>query len=165
MSSYHFFLGWVYELYWAPRFLSRYCSPQTTQGESKFNEEWKDLQNKKQSYKGITKRSQNKGVQKYLHKIEIKFKEYWNKYHRKLFIKTFVQVKEKIPETWERLSYLMDHNEERSADPGLWGTYRWCKNLQVILGNLCKLRIRSNAGLPTITIAIGIKEQNQRDTE
>ena len=34
------------------------------------------------------------------------------------------QVKEKIPETWERLSYLMDHNEERSADPGLWGTYR-----------------------------------------
>ena len=44
--------------------------------------------------------------------------------YRKLCFHTSPQVKEKIPETWERLSYLMDHNEERSADPGLWGTYR-----------------------------------------
>ena len=35
-----------------------------------------------------------------------------------------LKVKQKIPETWERLSYLMDHNQERSMDPGLWGTYR-----------------------------------------
>ena len=35
-----------------------------------------------------------------------------------------LQVKEKIPELWERLSYLMDHNEERQQDAELWGTYR-----------------------------------------
>jgi len=36
-----------------------------------------------------------------------------------------LKVKEKIPETWERLSYLMDHNEDRSiGDPELWQTYQ-----------------------------------------
>ena len=68
----------------------------------------------------ITKRFQNKGDQRYLHKVEIKN----IKKIAKRVTKIYFQVKEKIPETWERLSYLMDHNEERSADPGLWGTYR-----------------------------------------
>ena len=35
-----------------------------------------------------------------------------------------LQVKEKIPEMWERLGYLMDHNEDRQQDAELWGTYR-----------------------------------------
>jgi hypothetical protein len=34
-------------------------------------------------------------------------------------------VKTKLPEVWERLAYLMDHNEERQrADPELWDQYQ-----------------------------------------
>jgi len=35
-----------------------------------------------------------------------------------------LKVKEKIPEVWERLSYLMDHNEDRIKDKELWNTYQ-----------------------------------------
>jgi len=35
-----------------------------------------------------------------------------------------LKVKEKIPEVWERLSYLMDHNEDRVKDEELWNTYQ-----------------------------------------
>jgi len=60
-----------------------------------------------------------------------------------------LKVKEKIPETWERLSYLMDHNEERSADPGLWGTYRQSVNelLQSADPKLCDEDIDRAVGL------------------
>jgi len=33
-------------------------------------------------------------------------------------------VKNKFPEIWERLSYLMDHNEDRVKDPELWNLYQ-----------------------------------------
>lgn len=39
-----------------------------------------------------------------------------------------LKVKEKIPETWERLSYLMDHNTERRQDTQLWETYQCSVN-------------------------------------
>jgi len=39
-----------------------------------------------------------------------------------------LKVKEKHPETWERLSYLMDHNTERQVDSELWETYQRCVN-------------------------------------
>ena len=34
------------------------------------------------------------------------------------------KVKEKVPEVWERLGYLMDHNEDRIKDKDLWDTYQ-----------------------------------------
>ena len=34
------------------------------------------------------------------------------------------KVKEKVPEVWERLGYLMDHNEDRIKDKELWDTYQ-----------------------------------------
>lgn len=34
-----------------------------------------------------------------------------------------LQIKEKCPDVWERLSYLMDHNKERRQDKELWQTY------------------------------------------
>jgi len=33
-------------------------------------------------------------------------------------------IKEKSPETWERLSYLMDHNIERKQDEEMWSLYQ-----------------------------------------
>ena len=44
--------------------------------------------------------------------------------HLASFSDFLLKVCEKTPETWERLSYLMDHNEERSQDQELWGAYR-----------------------------------------
>ena len=64
--------------------------------------------------------------------------------YRKLCFHTSPQVKEKIPETWERLSYLMDHNEERSADPGLWGTYRWLAYILQISGDTLTFALRES---------------------
>jgi hypothetical protein len=44
-------------------------------------------------------------------------------------------VKEKLPEVWEQLAYLMDHNEERRRDTELWSTYQTHVN-QFIRGTL-----------------------------
>ena len=35
-----------------------------------------------------------------------------------------LKVKEKVPEVWERLGFLMDHNEDRVKDDVLWATYQ-----------------------------------------
>ena len=35
-----------------------------------------------------------------------------------------LKVKEKVPEVWDRLGFLMDHNEDRVKDPELWDTYQ-----------------------------------------
>jgi len=39
-----------------------------------------------------------------------------------------LKVQQKIPEVWERLSYLMDHNEDRIKDDVLWNTYQTSVN-------------------------------------
>eukprot|EP00092_Neocalanus_flemingeri_P005352 GFUD01005766.1.p1 GENE.GFUD01005766.1~~GFUD01005766.1.p1 ORF type:complete len:592 (-),score=147.56 GFUD01005766.1:293-2068(-) len=39
-----------------------------------------------------------------------------------------LKVKEKVPEVWERLTYLMDHNTERRGDTELWDTYQTSVN-------------------------------------
>jgi len=35
-----------------------------------------------------------------------------------------LKVKEKVGEVWDRLNYLMDHNEDRKQDVELWNTYQ-----------------------------------------
>jgi len=39
-----------------------------------------------------------------------------------------LKVQQKIPEVWERLSYLMDHNDDRVKEPELWNTYQTSVN-------------------------------------
>ncbi|XP_023328599.1 protein msta isoform X2 [Eurytemora carolleeae] len=39
-----------------------------------------------------------------------------------------LMVKNKFPEVWERMSYLMDHNENRMKDAEMWGKYQTSVN-------------------------------------
>ena len=45
-------------------------------------------------------------------------------YYRAITAYRLFRVKEKVPEVWERLGYLMDHNEDRIKDKELWDTYQ-----------------------------------------
>ena len=45
-------------------------------------------------------------------------------YYRCIAPLRLLKVKEKIPEVWSRLGFLMDHNEDRVKDPELWSTYQ-----------------------------------------
>ena len=45
-------------------------------------------------------------------------------YYRAIAPLRLLKVKEKVPEVWARLGYLMDHNEDRIKDSELWSTYQ-----------------------------------------
>lgn len=51
-----------------------------------------------------------------------------NESYRAIAPLRLLKVKENTPETWERLSYLMDHNIERQEDSELWEMYQRCVN-------------------------------------
>jgi len=57
-------------------------------------------------------------------KVEFKNFQDPNDYYRCIAPLRLLRVKEKIPEVWERLSYLMDHNEDRVKDEELWNIYQ-----------------------------------------
>ena len=46
------------------------------------------------------------------------------------------------PQVWERLSYLMDHNEDRIKDEELWNTYQTSVNKYCLVGQSIRLLIK-----------------------
>lgn len=56
-------------------------------------------------------------------KVEFKDMKTTHDHYRSIAPLRLLQIKEKCPEVWERLSYLMDHNIERKQDTELWETY------------------------------------------
>lgn len=57
-------------------------------------------------------------------KIEFNDMKSPHDHYRSIAPLRLLQIKDKFPDVWERLSYLMDHNKERIQDKELWDTYQ-----------------------------------------
>ena len=64
-----------------------------------------------------------------------------------------MKVKEKVPEVWERLGYLMDHNEDRVKEPELWATYQ--RSVNTFLGQ-CDPALASDSAARDLDRCVGL---------
>ena len=64
-----------------------------------------------------------------------------------------MKVKDRVPEVWERLGYLMDHNEDRVKDPELWATYQ--RSVNTFLGQ-CDPALASDTAARDLDRCVGL---------